>query len=39
MEVVPVGLRASGDNIVTISFGERRRGRAWRESQAAVVET
>jgi len=27
----------SGESIVIISFGERKRGRAWRESQEAVV--
>ncbi len=34
---VPVGFRASGESIVIISFGERKRGVAWRVSQAAVL--
>ena len=34
---VPVGMRASGERRVTISFGKKRRGRAWRESQDAVA--
>ena len=33
----PVGLRASGESIVTISLGDMRRGMAWRESHAAVL--
>lgn len=33
----PVGRRASGESMVTISLGDMRRGTAWRESQAAVL--
>ena len=33
----PVGLLASGESIVTINFGDMRRGIAWRESHAAVL--
>lgn len=32
-----VGLLASGESIVTINFGDMRRGIAWRESHAAVL--
>ena len=33
----PVGLRASGESMVTISLGDMRRGMAWMESHAAVL--
>lgn len=33
----PVGLRASGESIVTISFGDMRSGMACRESHADVL--
>ena len=34
---LPVGARVSGESIVTINFGETKRGRAWRDSHAAVL--
>lgn len=33
----PVGLLASDESIVTISFGDMKRGMAWRASHAAVL--
>lgn len=37
VESGPVGRRASGESIVTISLGDMRSGRAWRDSHAAVL--
>ena len=33
----PVGMRTSGESIVTINLGEMKRGTDWRESHMAVL--